>query len=218
MTSRTLLQRVVLRTPLARVVWPPYRYMFTPPQLAFLGRELELAPAGSALEIGCANGDTTVWLNRWLAAVRSERQYFAIDTFSGFTTRDIAVEADRGRDPRRLSESFRGPTRERFAHSMRINGDPGSVHTVTADATTIDYARFAPIAFALVDVDLYRSVRHVLERLYPHVVDGGVIVVDDCAPGVFEGADEAYREFCGAHGLPVRVVHDKLGVINVGAD
>src|SRR4051794_2440720 len=99
MTSRALLQRVLLRTPLARRLWPRYPYMFTPPQLAFLGRELELAPAGSALEIGCANGDTTVWLNRWLDAIGTDRAYVAIDTFSGFPSRDIAVEADHARDP-----------------------------------------------------------------------------------------------------------------------
>jgi O-methyltransferase len=187
--------------------------MFTPPQLAFLGRELEMAPVGSALEIGCANGDTTVWLNRWMDAVGIDRPYIAIDTFSGFPSRDIAVEADRGRDPRRLYKSFRGPTRQRFAHSMRINGGIGRVQTITADATTVDYARFAPIAFALVDIDLYRSVRNVLERVYPYVIDGGVIVVDDCTSGEFEGAGEAYTEFCQAHGLPEHVVHDKLGVI-----
>jgi O-methyltransferase len=109
--------------------------------------------------------------------------------------------------------AFRGPTRQRFAHSLRVNGREGRVQTIAADATTIDYAQFAPIGFALVDVDLYRSVRDVLARLYPHVAEGGVIVVDDCAPGDFEGANEAYQEFCREHELPVRVEHDKLGVI-----
>src|SRR3954471_7468294 len=113
-TSAALLQLAALRTPLARWLWPPYRYMFTPPQLAFLGRELEAAPGGSALEIGCANGATTVWLNQWLAAAGVDRAYVAIDTFAAFLSRDIAVEAERGRDPRRISKSFRGPTRQRF--------------------------------------------------------------------------------------------------------
>ena len=213
MAARALLQRALLRTPLARWLWPPYRYMFTPPQLAFLGRELEAAPAGTALEVGCANGDTTVWLTRWLDEGGSDRPYVAIDTFAGFPDRDIAVESQRGRDPRRLTGSFRGPTRERFAHSMRVNGLDGRVRVIAADATEVDYAQFAPIAFALVDVDLYRSVLATLERIHPHLADDGVLVVDDCAPGVFEGADEAYREFCDVHGLPVRVEHGKLGVI-----
>lgn len=213
MTARALLQQALLRSPLARWLWPPYRHMFTPPQLAFLGRELEAAPAGTALEIGCANGDTTVWLLRWLQEAGVDRAYVAIDTFAGFPDRDIAGEAQRGRDPRRYRASFRGPTRQRFAHSVSVNGVADRVRVVTADATDLEYGQFAPIAFALVDVDLYRSVLATLERIVPHMADGGVIVVDDCAPGDFEGADEAYREFCETNGLPVQIEHGKLGVI-----
>jgi hypothetical protein len=186
--------------------------MFTPPQLAFLGRELETGPPGSALEIGCANGDTTVWLNRWMADVGLERRYVAIDTFRGFLSRDIAEEAERGRDPNRFTQSFRGPTRKRFDHAMSVNGI-GRVEPVAADSTSLDYARFAPVAFALIDVDLYRPVRETLDRVFPHLADGGVIVVDDCAPGDFEGALEAYREFCQEREVPVRIEHGKLGLI-----
>jgi predicted O-methyltransferase YrrM len=207
-----LLQRVALSTPIARWLWPPYRYMFTPPQLAFLGRELDRAPVGTALEVGCANGDTTVWLSHWMDAAGTDRPYVAIDTFSGFLSRDIAVEAEHGRDPNRFSRSFRGPTRQRFDHAMSVNGI-ARVQVISADATILDYAQFAPVAFALIDVDLYRPVRETLERVYPHVREGGVIVVDDCTSGAFEGAFEAYRAFCDAQYLPVRVEQGKLGVI-----
>jgi hypothetical protein len=186
--------------------------MFTPPQLGFLGRELEKAPPGTALEIGCANGDTTVWLNLWMEAAGTERRYVAIDTFTGFPRRDIAVEAERGRDPRRYAKSFRGPTRKRFEHAMAVNGIE-RVEVVAADSTSLDYAQFAPIAFALLDVDLYRPVRLTLDRVYPWLVEGGTIAVDDCAPGPFEGALEAYRDFCREHDLPLRVERGKLGLV-----
>jgi O-methyltransferase len=211
-TAQALLQRIALSTPFARWLWPPYRYMFTPSQLAFLGRKLETAPIGTALEIGCANGDTTVWLSLWMEAVGVSRRYVAIDTFTGFRDEDIAVEAERGRDPRRYMNSFRGPTRKRFEHAMSVNGID-RVEVVTADSTRLDYAQFAPIAFALVDVDLYRPVRLTLDRLYPLLIEGGTIVVDDCASGPFEGALEAYRDFCREQDLPLRVEHGKLGLI-----
>jgi len=207
-----LVQRIGLSTPFARWLWPPYKYMFTPPQLALLGRELEMAPPGTALEIGCANGDTTVWLNLWMAAAGIERRYVAIDTFSGFLSRDMAVEADHGRDGRRYARSFRGPTRKKFDHAISTNRIRG-VEVVTGDATTLDYRRFAPAAFVLVDVDLYRPVRETLERVYPTLVKGGTIIVDDCCPGDFEGALEAYQEFCREHGKAVRIEHEKLGLI-----
>ena len=186
--------------------------MFTPPQLGFLGRELEAAPPGSAVEIGCANGDTTVWLNRWMDAGKEARRYVAIDTFRGFSSADIAVEAARGHDTRGFNKSFRGPTRQRFNHSMRANGI-GRVEVVTADAGGLDYSPFAPIGFALIDVDLYRPVRAALDRVYSHVAEGGLIVVDDCGPGRFEGAGDAYREFCEDRGLHPQIVHEKLGLI-----
>lgn len=211
-TAPAFLQRFALSTPFARWLWPPYRYMFTPPQLALLGRLLEAAPAGTALEIGCANGDTTVWLNLWMSAAGLERRYVTVDTFTGFRHGDIAVEAERGRDPRRYRNSFRGPTREKFEHAMTVNAIE-RVEVVAADSTRLDYAQFAPIAFALVDVDLYQPVRLTLHRVYPLLAEGGTIVVDDCAPGPFEGALEAYREFCLEQELPVRVEHGKLGLI-----
>jgi hypothetical protein len=45
---------------------------------------------------------------------------------------------------------------------------------------------------------------------------GGVIVVDDClADNMYDGALQAYREFTAAQGLPERITHGKLGVIDV---
>jgi O-methyltransferase len=186
--------------------------MFTPPQLAFLGPGLETAPGGTAVEIGCANGDTTVSLNRWIDATKTDRRYVVVDTFAGFSSADIAIEMARGRNTQGFTKSFRGPTQQRFHHSMRVNGI-GRVEVVIADAGSVDYSWFAPIAFALIDVDLYRPVRGALDRVFPHLAGGGLIVVDDCGPGRFEGAGEAYREFCEEQGLTAQIEHEKLGVI-----
>jgi O-methyltransferase len=190
--------------------------MFTPPQLAFLGHQLEAAPAGTAIEVGCANGDTTVWLNRWIDSTTTDRRYVAIDTFRGFSSEDIAIEAARGHSTRGFNKSFRGPTRQRFEHSMRVNGI-ARVEVVVGDAGSLDYSSFAPIAFTLIDVDLYRPVRGALERIFPHLAEGGVIVVDDCGAGKFEGAGEAYREFCEGQEHPPQIEHEKLGLIRRGS-
>lgn len=53
-----------------------------------------------------------------------------------------------------------------------------------------------------------------LEALYDRLPSGAIVVVDDCKDGLaFDGALEAYREFVGSHGLPERVVHGKLVLI-----
>jgi O-methyltransferase len=99
--------------------------------------------------------------------------------------------------------------------TLDLNGFPG-VTLVKADASTYDYSRHDQISFALIDVDLYLPVRKALDAIWPRMADGGIIVIDDCAPeNIYDGALQAYREFVAERGLPDRVVHTKLGVIEV---
>ena len=44
---------------------------------------------------------------------------------------------------------------------------------------------------------------------------GGMIVVDDCNPAdsLYDGAGQAYREFCASRGIAPEIVHDNLGII-----
>ena len=68
--------------------------------------------------------------------------------------------------------------------------------------------------FRLVDVDLYLPVKSALQLIAPHMSDGGVIIVDDCIPdNVFDGAWQAYVEWCEAHQIKTEIAHEKLGVL-----
>ena len=51
--------------------------------------------------------------------------------------------------------------------------------------------------------------------IYNNLVPGGVIVVDDCSPleSIYDGAGEAYREFCKEINQQEELVFFKLGVI-----
>jgi hypothetical protein len=153
-----------------------------------------------------------VFLNRHLDAVGADRRYWAIDTFAGFVADDIALEHERGR--RRRFDTFATNDRRWFEDTMALNGIT-RVQVVRADANTFDFGQIGPVAFCLLDVDLYRPVLSVLEALYDQVTPGGVIVVDDCDPDHpgFRGAWEAYQEFVEHKALPSRIEHGKLGVI-----
>ena len=71
-----------------------------------------------------------------------------------------------------------------------------------------------PLAVVLLDVDLYLPTLRTLEAIYPLLVPGGVILVDDCQPDqVFDGALQAYSEFTEARNLPFEVVGGKAGLI-----
>ncbi len=66
----------------------------------------------------------------------------------------------------------------------------------------------------LLDIDVYAPTLAILEQVYPLLVDGGGIVVDDClADRAWDGSLQAYEEFIAAHGLPFERVGAKGGVI-----
>src|SRR5438045_9739817 len=92
-------KEVQFRTPLRRYFFHRYTYMFSPAQLAFLCSCLEQAVAvpGGICEIGCAQGASTVFLNRHLDWLEVTRPYTAVDTFGGFTEEDVTKEIERGK-------------------------------------------------------------------------------------------------------------------------
>src|SRR2546427_9493700 len=87
-------------TPFRRYMHYRYMYSFTPQQLAFfVGCINETREVfGDIIEIGCAAGQTTCFLNRHLQESGISKDYYCIDTFSGFLSGDVAFEvAERGK-------------------------------------------------------------------------------------------------------------------------
>jgi predicted O-methyltransferase YrrM len=114
-----------------------------------------------------------------------------------------------------MRNAFRYNHRSWVAKALALN-EVDNVTLIRADASHFDYSAYRDISFALIDVDLYLPVRSALQALFPVMAPGGVIVVDDClADNMYDGALQAYREFTAAHGLPERITHGKLGVIDV---
>jgi predicted O-methyltransferase YrrM len=208
---------VAYHTGLHRALFYRYDYMFRPQHLAFLVQSLtdthELP--GPILEIGCAAGHSTVFLNKHLDDLDDPRQYVCIDTFAGFTDPDIAVEVDRGHESKLYEFLFRAYRKEWFDQTMR-NNNVSRVRSIEADVNTFDFRPYRDISFCLVDVDLERPVATALAGVFPRMAAGGIVVVDDCTPGLkFEGAYSAYVEFVEKIGAPVDVRFDRLGIIRV---
>ena len=63
---------------------------------------------------------------------------------------------------------------------------------------TVPAAAPPEIALLRLDTDWYESTRHELEHLYPRLVDGGVLIVDDY--GYWQGARQAVDEYFGETG------------------
>lgn len=217
---RQILKTVAFRTPVAAYLAPRYLYNFRPSQLAFLINALDEISevSGSILEVGCFGGATTVFLSEHLKDTSQSRQYIAIDTFAGFLYDDVQHElSERGKTSQRaiLASAFASNRRDWVRRSLDLSGH-SAVRLVEADAGSLDYEEFAPVAFALIDVDLYRPVIRALKAIVPCMSKGGIIVVDDCRPDqVYDGALAAYMEWCRDSQYRPEIVHTKLGVIRL---
>jgi hypothetical protein len=212
-----------------------YPYMFSPAQLIFLTDCLRKAAdvPGCCVEAGCAQGATTVFLRKFMDDEGIRKDYISIDTFSGFTTEHTDYEVEQRGKPRaamtpsRQSDGsapsrpgvrqnigdFGSNKKSWYDYTIHLEG-VGGVRSVEMDVTKFDFKSIAPIAFCLLDVDLYLPVRDALPKIYDVLSPNGIIVVDDCREGgAYDGALEAYRDFVGANHLTEDIRLGKLGLI-----
>jgi O-methyltransferase len=212
-----LVRNVAYLSPqLRRHVFPKYSFGFSPPQLCFLCQCLDDTSGieGRVAEVGCHTGQTTVFLNKYMDARNIRKAYFAVDTFSGTTARDIDFEVAHRGKTRDLVTGFTVNKKKWFDMTMKDNGVT-RVRSIEANVNEYDLKSLGPLSFALLDVDLYRPTRKALPELFQALRPGGMMVVDDCDPNdiQWDGADQAYREFVKEMGLPLRIVHGGLGVV-----
>jgi hypothetical protein len=149
------LRNFLLASPLKHYLVFRYEFNFTPAQLGFLCECLtktEPVP-GNILEIGCAQGNTTVFLNRHLDTLKSTKSYTCVDTFTGFTERDIAWEVNQRNKESNMFSGFQ-LGKKMFDVTLAFN----NVKRVTAiqdDILNVNADTFGKVSFTLLDVDLY---------------------------------------------------------------
>jgi O-methyltransferase len=215
-TIRSILKNVSLKTGIYNhLFFDVYPYMYEPKQLVFLTEYIRAAGsvAGCFVEAGCACGATTVFLNKFMDDEGIERDYYAIDTFSGFVDEHVQHEIKNRGKPASLKGHFTENKKAWFDRSMNLHGVK-RVKSVETDVTTFDFSAIAPIAFCLLDVDIYKPISDVLPKIYGAMPPGGIIVVDDCkAAELWDGALQAYEEFVQQKGLSKEIIAEKLGVI-----
>ncbi len=190
--------------------------MHLPSQLMELARQLlSVQVPGAAVEIGCYQGWTTCFLVEALMEQGVKRDYVCIDTFKGFTQEGVNFEYKERDKPAGVYDAFFLISDPQWLKTSLKRSGYSNVTVHRADATTFDYQALGEIAFALVDVDLYRPVRESLERIIPHMAKGGVVVVDDCdaQDHRWNGAYQAYVEFCKKREIAPEIACRKLGII-----
>lgn len=215
-------RRALFKTPLKPALLHRYEYFFWPRELAFLCGQLEktIDVPGSILEIGCARGATTVFLNKhidclelWDLKCPLEKAYVCIDTFAGFVKEHVEHEQRERGWSEELYDDFRLNDVSWFEAMLRQN-EVKRARAIQADAAEFDYRSLGPLSFVLLDVDLYLPIIRSLPKIYEMLSPGGILIVDDCQPTQkYDGARQAYIEFIRNLGLPERYEHRKFGMI-----
>ncbi|BBX68080.1 TylF/MycF/NovP-related O-methyltransferase [Mycolicibacterium psychrotolerans] len=206
----------VYRTPvLNRLMSPQYPYKLDPGELcAMVGFIDATRGTGAAVvEIGVAQGDTSVFLLEHLKTTGDDRTVHLFDTFAGFTETSLDHEVQARGKKRTELDKFRYGDEARFnANLRRLGYSRFQVHS--GDAAEFDWPSLGPLGAVILDIDLYQPTIEILEVIFPRLVPGGGIVLDDCLPDTpWDGSLQAYEEFIQDHALPFERAGHKGAVV-----
>jgi O-methyltransferase len=166
---------------------------------------------GAIVECGVWRGGSMMTVARTLLTLGvRDRELHLYDTFEGMSA---PTEHDRKWDGAVASDKFRlvatsdgsdwcRVSIEDVTANMLSTGYPSErIHLVKGMVErTIPHAGMPEqIAILRLDTDFYESTRHELEHLYPRLVSGGVLIIDDY--GEWEGARRAVDEYLERPGV-----------------
>jgi hypothetical protein len=153
---------------------------------------------GSFVECGVWRGGSVMAAAFAFQGNDDLRDLYLFDTFEGMsepTEDDVSYLGQRATDGWHPGDAAAGL--EDVRRTLALTGYPEDrVNYIKGKVEdTLPGAAPRQIAILRLDTDWYESTRHELETLWPHVMPGGVLIVDDY--GHFTGARQAVDEFFG---------------------
>lgn len=148
-----------------------------------------------------------------LAQNAAARDIYLFDTFAGMTpagpedvlirTGESASEIERKKGDSRDHWIVAYASLEEVQENMRSTGYPWEkLHFIQGDvARTLETTETGPLSLVRLDTDWYDSTLQELKILYPRLVSGGVLIIDDY--GSWAGARKAVDEFVAERRLPI---------------
>jgi predicted O-methyltransferase YrrM len=201
---RETAKAVIYRTPLlGRLMAPTYPYKLEPAQLAAMVAFIDATRAQGAaiVEIGVAQGATSVFLLEHLKFTGDTRPLLLFDTFRGFTAESIRFEVEQRGKAYGPFYAFRYGDERRLQRNLRRAGY-NNFRTFAGDAAAFDWSTLGPIGAVLLDIDVYQPTLAILEQVWPNLAPGGGMVIDDCVEGTpYDGGFQALRDFVAAKGI-----------------
>lgn len=194
----------------------PYT-MTTPERIASLCNAVNYIVSnkieGDVVECGVWRGGSTMAaIDTLMKAGDKSRDIYLYDTFEGMSepTEHDKVFTGTGADELMNSSTREDATsvwcysalEEVQANVGGLKYPAGKVHYVKGKVEdTIPQTLPGKIAILRLDTDWYESTAHELKHLYPLLVPGGVIIIDDY--GHWEGARKAVDEYIAGEKLPL---------------
>jgi predicted O-methyltransferase YrrM len=160
---------------------------------------------GAIVEVGCFRGKTSADAYRSLKDWGAERRYVCIDTFEGFVPEQFEEDRKLGTNPD-FGKQFSFNTQRSVERMFRRLGYD-KVEVVRGDIVEMPESDLpAQISVCLMDVDLAIPIHEGLKKVYPRLVPGGIVLVDDCGEDEADwaGARIGYQRFVEEAGLPER--------------
>jgi O-methyltransferase len=177
--------------------------------------------AGDIVECGVWRGGMMQLAALTLKHLGDEsRQLYLYDTFTGMPEpgdRDVNWNGELAREAWKAAKNSGqqwggGGSVDQIREVMISTGYPKEKMTFVPGMVedTIPDTIMADIAILRLDTDFYRSTLHELVHLYPRLVIGGVLVVDDY--GYYKGAREATDEYIQQNRLKLLLTRVNMSV------
>jgi predicted O-methyltransferase YrrM len=155
---------------------------------------------GDIVELGVYKGNSAAVLAQ--LARRFDRCLYLFDTFTGFDNRDLG-----GSDA--YSRLFTDTSLEKVRRV--VGGEKVTYVKGYFPESLREVALPQKIAVAHLDCDLYVPTKHGLEKFYPLVAPGGIMVLHDYSSGYWPGVRQAADEFFSERPEKPILIPDKSG-------
>lgn len=158
-----------------------------------------LAP-GDYLECGTFRGFSAQIIWRWMDPAQ---RLYCFDTFEGFTAADVKIENELYQT--NWVEGNFHPTSVDMARTQILAGDDSRADRLSVVKGWLPES-FEPFSagawrFVHLDMDLYQPHKEMVERVWPNMVPGGVLMMHDYHNSGFPGVKQAADEYLNPLGV-----------------
>lgn len=138
-------------------------------------------------ELGVFRGEFAQHINRYFP----DKKLYLFDTFEGFDSRDINVDANNlfSRGNQDFSNTSVQLVLDKMKHKENCIVRKGFFPETSKELNTT-------FCFVSIDADLYQPIYDGLEYFYPRLCAGGGIMIHDYNNTHYQGAKAAVKEFC----------------------